>query len=452
MPGPAALRAVAQGPTTPGFTSNPFNPDGLLDELGRAWSPWDRALVGAPVGPDAFHLGNYIKNMFLDRQVTVAILSNVTPGTIQLPGEATPRPPKIISDSLDGAILTAVQPVVVGDFVQRIDGSPRLLRLALPISGVVIGDLIHLLLVQPTAVLLRRVSARNPLGSAAQRRPGHRLDDGVRATGGLVPQRRWRDRNHVCLDCDQLPHGVRPYPRSAPQVPRTGPNRIRVGLDLVWLAAVADRGALALSDSRRHAEALGLSRAHRGRQAQDSRPQLRAPVRPVWREGRGVSRRLPPGAEDLRVTHPCLTQDLDGVSRVCRGQHLEDAHGVPGDGRGPESHALRLGAESVADTDRVTVATSETGGSDDAPQQARSRRVPDQPDEGDARLVLLGARRPRDLRESAPVVRDLRRRASPGRVPGFRATRAPRYRDRASRQGDGAPRPPSRRVHLSVHG
>ena len=94
MPGPAALRAVAQGPTTPGFTSNPFNPDGLLDELGRAWSPWDRALVGAPVGPDAFHLGNYIKNMFLDSQVTVAILSNVTPGTIQLPGETAPRPPK----------------------------------------------------------------------------------------------------------------------------------------------------------------------------------------------------------------------------------------------------------------------------------------------------------------------------------------------------------------------
>ena len=136
MPGPAALRAVAQGPTTPGFTSNPFNPDGLLDELGRAWSPWDRALVGAPVGPDAFHLGNYIKNMFLDSQVTVAILSNVTPGTIQLPGEATPRPPKTISDSLAGAILTAEQTVAVRDFVNRIAGSPRLLGHGLLFPGV----------------------------------------------------------------------------------------------------------------------------------------------------------------------------------------------------------------------------------------------------------------------------------------------------------------------------
>src|SRR5262245_54959501 len=48
MPGPAALRAVAQGPTSPGFKSNPFNPDGLLDELGRAWSVWTPTLVGAP--------------------------------------------------------------------------------------------------------------------------------------------------------------------------------------------------------------------------------------------------------------------------------------------------------------------------------------------------------------------------------------------------------------------
>jgi len=136
MPGPTALRAVAQGPTTPGFTSNPFNADGLLDELGRAWSPWDRSLVGAPVRPDLFHLGNYVKNIFLDSQVTVAILSNVTPGTIQLPGEAAPRPPKTISDSLAGAILTAEQTVAVRDFVNRIAGSPRLLAHGLLFPGV----------------------------------------------------------------------------------------------------------------------------------------------------------------------------------------------------------------------------------------------------------------------------------------------------------------------------
>src|SRR5262249_32187242 len=52
MPGPAALRAVAQGPTSPGFKANPFNPDGLLDELGRPWSSWSSMLVGAPIGSD----------------------------------------------------------------------------------------------------------------------------------------------------------------------------------------------------------------------------------------------------------------------------------------------------------------------------------------------------------------------------------------------------------------
>jgi uncharacterized protein len=136
MPGPAALRAVAQGPTSPGFTSNPFNSDGLLDELGRPWSSWSSTLVGAPIGPDVFHVVNYIKNMFLDSQVSVAILSNVTPGTIQLPGEAAPRPPKSIPDSLAGAILTAEQTVAVRDFVNRIAGSPRLLAHGLLFPGV----------------------------------------------------------------------------------------------------------------------------------------------------------------------------------------------------------------------------------------------------------------------------------------------------------------------------
>src|SRR2546428_4938993 len=123
MPGPAALRAVAQGPTAPGFTSNPFNPDGLLDELGRPWSSWSPSLVGAPIGPDLFHLGNYIKHMFLDSQVTVAILSNVTPGTIQLPGEAAPRPPKRIPDPPAAAIPTPAPPAAAPALAHRIAAS-----------------------------------------------------------------------------------------------------------------------------------------------------------------------------------------------------------------------------------------------------------------------------------------------------------------------------------------
>src|SRR5207245_887452 len=79
---------------------------------------------------------NYTQNMCLDSQVTVAILRNVTPGTIQLPGEAAPRPPKSIPDSLAGAILTAEQTVAVRDFVNRIAGSTRLLGHGLLFPGV----------------------------------------------------------------------------------------------------------------------------------------------------------------------------------------------------------------------------------------------------------------------------------------------------------------------------
>jgi predicted TIM-barrel fold metal-dependent hydrolase len=55
------------------------------------------------------------------------VLSNVTPGTIQLPGEPAPRPPKNIPDALAGAILTTEQTVAVRDFVNNIAGSTRLL-------------------------------------------------------------------------------------------------------------------------------------------------------------------------------------------------------------------------------------------------------------------------------------------------------------------------------------
>ncbi len=42
-----SLRAIAQGPSSaPTFTSNPFNPDGLLDEQGDPWGVWNQSLVG----------------------------------------------------------------------------------------------------------------------------------------------------------------------------------------------------------------------------------------------------------------------------------------------------------------------------------------------------------------------------------------------------------------------
>jgi uncharacterized protein len=126
-----SLRAIAQGPgaasSAAGWPTNPFNPLGQLDELGSPWTPWNPELGQIPNVGNEFHLEKYIQRMFLESQTTVALLSNVTPGTITVPGEEEPRPPRNIPESLAGAILTAQQTVAVRDFVNRIAGSTRLL-------------------------------------------------------------------------------------------------------------------------------------------------------------------------------------------------------------------------------------------------------------------------------------------------------------------------------------
>ena len=120
-----ALRAAAQGPTAPHdeFPYNPFNPGGLLDELGRPWSNWNPALINDPMGPDIYHLVNFIKALFFDNQVTVGLLSNITGF---LPGFVEGTPPKTVADSRHFEVLTADQTVGVRDFVNRISGSQRL--------------------------------------------------------------------------------------------------------------------------------------------------------------------------------------------------------------------------------------------------------------------------------------------------------------------------------------
>jgi len=52
----------------------------------------------------------------------------------------------------------------------------------------------------------------------------------------------------------------------------------------------------------------------------------------------------------------------------------------------------------------------------DAPDQAVPRRVPDQPQDRDAGVVLRGARRSRDVRERPARLHHLRRRAPSGGV------------------------------------
>ena len=93
-PSPADLRAIAQGPSSaPRVKSNPFNRRGQRDERGEVWGVWNPALVGLPIDPAYAHITQFIKDVYLDSQVTVGLLSNVTASMVQVEGKP-PRPPR----------------------------------------------------------------------------------------------------------------------------------------------------------------------------------------------------------------------------------------------------------------------------------------------------------------------------------------------------------------------
>jgi len=125
------LRAASQGggaaSTAAGFKANPFNPSGYPDELGNPWSAWTGALRQTPnVGTD-FMLTSLVKDVYLDSNVTVAVLSNAPLGLFLPPGATQPIPPRTIAESLSAEILTGYQTAAVRDFVNRIAGSTRML-------------------------------------------------------------------------------------------------------------------------------------------------------------------------------------------------------------------------------------------------------------------------------------------------------------------------------------
>ena len=77
--GGAGLRALAQGPSSaPTFKSNPMNPKNLPDEHGEVWDVWNPALVGLPITGANAQIVQFIKDVFLDSQITIGLLSNVT--------------------------------------------------------------------------------------------------------------------------------------------------------------------------------------------------------------------------------------------------------------------------------------------------------------------------------------------------------------------------------------
>ena len=123
---PLELRATAQGPSSaPGVTANPYNPEGRLDERGDPWSVWNPALVGLALDAGYAHFLPFIKDVYLDSQVTVGLLSNVT-ASIAMVGDE-PRAPRNVEEARPAEILTAAQTAAGRNFINQISGSTRML-------------------------------------------------------------------------------------------------------------------------------------------------------------------------------------------------------------------------------------------------------------------------------------------------------------------------------------
>jgi len=97
---------------------------GDIDNSRGLWRNWNPALIGDPMGPDIFHLVAFIRSLFLQSQMTVGLLSNIT-GFLPVFVPGTP-PKNVIEARNNFEVLTADQTVGVRDFVNELAGSQRL--------------------------------------------------------------------------------------------------------------------------------------------------------------------------------------------------------------------------------------------------------------------------------------------------------------------------------------
>jgi len=114
-----ALRDIAQG------NHSSLNLKDDPDELGRVNFPWNPDIVGLPNLNSNFHLVQFMKDVYLDSQVTIGILSNNTSAAV--PDGPVNRAPRNIRESEAGEFLSAPQTASVRDWVNQIAGSTRML-------------------------------------------------------------------------------------------------------------------------------------------------------------------------------------------------------------------------------------------------------------------------------------------------------------------------------------
>jgi hypothetical protein len=123
-----SLRGAAQGPSASHtWKTNPLNPKGVRDEHGQVWSVWNPALVGLPFSPASYQIVQFIKDVFLDSQVTVGLLSNVTAALAFGGGAELAKPPRNVQEAERIEVLTAAQTAAARNFLNKISGSTRML-------------------------------------------------------------------------------------------------------------------------------------------------------------------------------------------------------------------------------------------------------------------------------------------------------------------------------------
>ncbi len=399
----------------------------MKDEHGETWGVWNRALVGLPNAPENFLITQFIKDVFLDSQVNVGLLSNVPAGVVDPPGAKTPRN---IKEAQAGEILTSAQTAAARDFVNGVSGSQRMLAHALLYVGK--GNLDYIrqqaeelkpdswkgynigtsakvdtdpnslmkqwrhddeAVAYPTFELIQSLYEKNKASKPGQnnicvhkglidskeRRPeiGHPADlpkaardwpklnfityhaciqpafflgDSLaEVRGGKlregVPDISWTTEYAVL--CRDLPNtyaeigttwasAIVTFPTVAAHLMGQllkffgpGSHRVRLGLGVVRLAAVADRGAVALPDSGGDAPQVRVSGAHAADQAQDPRPEFREALRHEDRPGPLAA--VQAGATRLPGEDVAGVQEADGSGR-----------GRQAGGGQPRSHARAL--------------------------------------------------------------------------------------------------------------
>ncbi|MES1258315.1 MAG: amidohydrolase family protein [Acidobacteriota bacterium] len=121
------LRAIAQGSSGgSAYRKNPFNPNDIPDEHGNTWGAWNPALAGIPADDSNHHIVQFIKDVYLDSQVNVGILTNVTASLVSVEGESR-RPARNVQEAMRSEILTAAQTAAARNFINEISGSTRML-------------------------------------------------------------------------------------------------------------------------------------------------------------------------------------------------------------------------------------------------------------------------------------------------------------------------------------